>query len=169
MAMFLLLLQYYMLSSLVCNAIAFVEEPSGGRADGYCGRILRAQTLGTRRDGHHEFRLRVEGDPEAYQPGSTYRGKTVRVFSHYVFVTIKFKKVEGSELSVHYLCNYRATQCTCSHNLIIHGDVLIFQMIFFSCFINKFLSRMFFIMTCFFSPHKTRIAYCSTASPLGVV
>ncbi|XP_061628629.1 spondin-1b isoform X2 [Phyllopteryx taeniolatus] len=73
MAMLLLLLQYYMLSSFVCNAIAFVEEPSGGRADGYCGRILRAQTQGTRRDGHHEFRLRMEGDPEAYQPGSTYR------------------------------------------------------------------------------------------------
>uniref|UniRef100_A0A672ZXC2 Spondin-1 n=1 Tax=Sphaeramia orbicularis TaxID=375764 RepID=A0A672ZXC2_9TELE len=69
----LLLLQYYFVSSFVCNAVAFVEEPSGGRSDGYCGRILRAQTQGTRRDGHHEFRLRVEGDPETYQPGSTYR------------------------------------------------------------------------------------------------
>ncbi|XP_020790761.1 spondin-1b [Boleophthalmus pectinirostris] len=68
-----LLLGYYLVSSLLCNAVAFVEEPSGGRADGYCGRILRAQTQGTRRDGHHEFRLRVEGDPETYQPGSTYR------------------------------------------------------------------------------------------------
>nr|XP_057930592.1 spondin-1b isoform X1 [Doryrhamphus excisus] len=69
----LLFLHYYMLSSVVCDAIAFVEEPSGGRLDGYCGRILRGQTHGTRRDGHHEFRLRVEGDPETYQPGSTYR------------------------------------------------------------------------------------------------
>uniref|UniRef100_A0A8C9YQ10 Spondin-1 n=1 Tax=Sander lucioperca TaxID=283035 RepID=A0A8C9YQ10_SANLU len=43
------------------------------KSDGYCGRIIRAQTHGTRRDGHHEFRLRVEGDPETYQPGSTYR------------------------------------------------------------------------------------------------
>uniref|UniRef100_A0A7N8YKC0 Spondin-1 n=1 Tax=Mastacembelus armatus TaxID=205130 RepID=A0A7N8YKC0_9TELE len=42
-------------------------------ADGYCGRILRAQTQGTRRDGHNEFRLRVEGDPETYHPGKTYR------------------------------------------------------------------------------------------------
>ncbi|XP_054632185.1 spondin-1b isoform X1 [Dunckerocampus dactyliophorus] len=73
MGMLLLLLYYYALSSFVCNAIAFVEEPSGGRSDGYCGRILRGQTHGTRRDGHHEFRLRVEGDPETYQPGSTYR------------------------------------------------------------------------------------------------
>nr|XP_046249804.1 spondin-1b isoform X2 [Scatophagus argus] len=69
----LLLLQYYFVSSFVCNAVAFVEESSGGRSDGYCGRILRAQTHGTRKDGHHEFRLRVEGDPETYQPGSTYR------------------------------------------------------------------------------------------------
>ncbi|XP_068595155.1 spondin-1-like [Brachionichthys hirsutus] len=69
----LLLLQYYFVLSFVCNAVAFVEEPSGGRSDAYCGRILRAQTQGTRRDGHHEFRLRVEGDPESYQPGSTYR------------------------------------------------------------------------------------------------
>lgn len=75
--MHLLLLQYYLLCSLLCDAVAFVEEPSGGRSDGYCGRILRAQTQGTRRDGHHEFRLRVEGDPETYQPGSTYRGKAL--------------------------------------------------------------------------------------------
>uniref|UniRef100_A0A8C6PBB6 Spondin-1 n=1 Tax=Nothobranchius furzeri TaxID=105023 RepID=A0A8C6PBB6_NOTFU len=69
----LLLLQCYFVSSFVCNAAAFVEEPSGGRSDGFCGRILRAQTQGTRREGHHEFRLRVEGDPETYQPGNTYR------------------------------------------------------------------------------------------------
>uniref|UniRef100_A0A3Q2FVB7 Spondin-1 n=1 Tax=Cyprinodon variegatus TaxID=28743 RepID=A0A3Q2FVB7_CYPVA len=69
----LLLLQSYFVSNFVCNAVAFVEEPAGGRSDGYCGRILRAQTQGTRREGHHEFRLRVEGDPETYLPGSTYR------------------------------------------------------------------------------------------------
>ncbi|XP_026102255.1 spondin-1-like, partial [Carassius auratus] len=39
---------------------------------GFC-RILRTQTRGARRDGQSEFRLRVEGDPETYQPGSTYR------------------------------------------------------------------------------------------------
>ncbi|MEQ2270858.1 hypothetical protein XENORESO_015210 [Xenotaenia resolanae] len=73
MHLHLLLLQCYFVSNFVCNAVAFVEEPSGGRSDGYCGRILRAQTQGTRREGHHEFRLRVEGDPESYLPGSTYR------------------------------------------------------------------------------------------------
>uniref|UniRef100_A0A8C5CZX9 Spondin-1 n=1 Tax=Gadus morhua TaxID=8049 RepID=A0A8C5CZX9_GADMO len=65
-----LLLQCFV-CSFVPTAIAFSEEPS--RSDGFCGRILRAQTQGTRRDGYHEFRLRVEGDPESYQPGSSYR------------------------------------------------------------------------------------------------
>ncbi|KAM4618298.1 spondin-1b [Polymixia lowei] len=72
MYLHLVLLQYFV-SSFVCDAVAFVEEPPAGRSDGYCGRILRAQTQGTRRDGYHEFRLRVEGDPETYQPGNTYR------------------------------------------------------------------------------------------------
>ncbi|XP_046906770.1 spondin-1b [Hypomesus transpacificus] len=70
----LLLLQYFA-SSFVCNAVAFIEEPSdkAAKSDGYCGRILRAQTQGTRREGYNEFRLRIEGDPENYQPGSNYR------------------------------------------------------------------------------------------------
>lgn len=69
----LLLLQCF-ISGALCNAFAFTEEPSErvGKADGYCSRILRAQ--GTRKEGYNEFRLRVEGDPENYQPGSTYRG-----------------------------------------------------------------------------------------------
>ncbi|XP_056908694.1 spondin-1-like isoform X3 [Takifugu flavidus] len=68
--MYSLLLLYYLISSLVCDAFA---EASEGISDVYCERILRAQTQGTRRDGHHEFRLRMEGDPETYEPGSTYR------------------------------------------------------------------------------------------------
>ncbi|TRY99154.1 hypothetical protein DNTS_020991, partial [Danionella cerebrum] len=43
------------------------------RSDGGFCRILRTQARGARRDGQNEFRLRVEGDPETYQPGSTYR------------------------------------------------------------------------------------------------
>uniref|UniRef100_A0A8C5DTD9 Spondin-1 n=1 Tax=Gouania willdenowi TaxID=441366 RepID=A0A8C5DTD9_GOUWI len=60
-------------SSVACDAFAFTEEPSdrAGRADGYCSRILRAQ--GSRKESNNEFVLRVEGDPENYQPGSTYR------------------------------------------------------------------------------------------------
>uniref|UniRef100_A0A4W6C597 Spondin-1 n=1 Tax=Lates calcarifer TaxID=8187 RepID=A0A4W6C597_LATCA len=60
-------------STAACNAFAFTEEPSErvGKTDGYCSRILQAQS--NRKEGNHEFRLRVEGDPENYQPGSTYR------------------------------------------------------------------------------------------------
>lgn len=76
--MYSLLLLYYLISSLVCNAVAFAEA-SEGISDEYCERILRVQTQGTRRDGHHEFRLRMEGDPEMYKPGSTYRGNNNNV------------------------------------------------------------------------------------------
>ncbi|XP_069479685.1 spondin-1 isoform X1 [Ambystoma mexicanum] len=41
------------------------------KSEGYCSRILRVQ--GTRREGYNEFSLRVEGDPEFYKPGATYR------------------------------------------------------------------------------------------------
>uniref|UniRef100_A0A670XWB4 Spondin-1 n=1 Tax=Pseudonaja textilis TaxID=8673 RepID=A0A670XWB4_PSETE len=44
------------------------------KSEGYCSRILRAQ--GTRREGYNEFSLRVEGDPEFYKPGNSYRGKS---------------------------------------------------------------------------------------------
>lgn len=69
---FVLLLCF--ISTAACNTFAFTEEPSdrGGRADGYCSRVLRAQS--NRKEGNSEFRLRVEGDPESYHPGSTYRG-----------------------------------------------------------------------------------------------
>lgn len=62
-------------SSTACNMFAFTEEPSDrvGKADGYCSRILRAQS--NRREENDDFRLRVEGDPESYQPGNTYRGE----------------------------------------------------------------------------------------------
>ncbi|KAJ8002793.1 hypothetical protein DPEC_G00162650 [Dallia pectoralis] len=69
------LLLQCLIAGFACNARAFAEEPADrqGKSDGYCGRILRAQTQGTRRDGYNEFRLRVEGDPGHYQPASTYR------------------------------------------------------------------------------------------------
>uniref|UniRef100_A0A3Q2X777 Spondin-1 n=1 Tax=Haplochromis burtoni TaxID=8153 RepID=A0A3Q2X777_HAPBU len=68
---FVLLLCF--ISTAACNTFAFTEEPSdrGGKADGYCSRVLRAQS--NRKEGNSEFRLRVEGDPESYHPGSTYR------------------------------------------------------------------------------------------------
>uniref|UniRef100_A0A8C5MSR1 Spondin-1 n=1 Tax=Leptobrachium leishanense TaxID=445787 RepID=A0A8C5MSR1_9ANUR len=42
------------------------------KSEGYCSRILRVPG-GTRKEGYHEFSLRVEGDPENYKPGHTYR------------------------------------------------------------------------------------------------
>ncbi|KAI4831124.1 hypothetical protein KUCAC02_002720 [Chaenocephalus aceratus] len=68
-----LLLLLCFISTAAGNMFAFTEEPSErvGKGDGYCSRILRAQS--NRKDGNNEFRLRVEGDPETYHPGSTYR------------------------------------------------------------------------------------------------
>lgn len=62
------------ISAAACNLFAFTEEPSerAGKSDGYCSRILRAQS--NRKEVNNEFRLRVEGDPESYHPGSTYKG-----------------------------------------------------------------------------------------------
>lgn len=62
------------ISTAACNLFAFTDEPSerAGKSDGYCSRILRARS--NRKEVNNEFRLRVEGDPESYHPGSTYRG-----------------------------------------------------------------------------------------------
>uniref|UniRef100_A0AAR2K3Y0 Spondin-1 n=1 Tax=Pygocentrus nattereri TaxID=42514 RepID=A0AAR2K3Y0_PYGNA len=46
---------------------------TAAKPDAFCSWILRAQPQGARKEGHSEFRLRVEGDPDNYQPGSTYR------------------------------------------------------------------------------------------------
>ncbi|KAF5890820.1 spondin-1-like, partial [Clarias magur] len=46
---------------------AFSRESSS-----FC-RSLRSASRGARREDHSQFRLRVEGDPETYQPASTYR------------------------------------------------------------------------------------------------
>lgn len=55
-------------------ALAFSDETLDKvpKSEGYCSRILRAQ--GTRREGYTEFSLRVEGDPDFYKPGTSYRG-----------------------------------------------------------------------------------------------
>lgn len=60
---------------LAVVALAFSDETLDKvpKSEGYCSRILRAQ--GTRREGYTEFSLRVEGDPEFYKPGTSYRGK----------------------------------------------------------------------------------------------
>lgn len=87
--MYSLLLLYCLKSTFV--TVASAEKASGGNSDGYCGRILGVQTQGTRRDGHHEFRLRMEGDPTTYEPGSTYRGRRwlIQNFLSQAFTTNK--------------------------------------------------------------------------------
>ncbi|XP_042547624.1 spondin-1 isoform X2 [Dipodomys spectabilis] len=56
----------------LATALAFDETlDKVAKSEGYCSRILRAQ--GTRREGYTEFSLRVEGDPDFYKPGSSYR------------------------------------------------------------------------------------------------
>ncbi|XP_073664742.1 spondin-1 isoform X2 [Tursiops truncatus] len=54
-------------------ALAFSDETLDKvpKSEGYCSRILRVQ--GTRREGYTEFSLRVEGDPDFYKPGTSYR------------------------------------------------------------------------------------------------
>ncbi|KAG7467911.1 hypothetical protein MATL_G00137220 [Megalops atlanticus] len=68
-----ILLLQRLISTFLCCTLAYTDERAdrAAKSDGYCSRIVTAQ--GTRRDGYTEFRLRVEGDPEYYQPGSTYR------------------------------------------------------------------------------------------------
>lgn len=72
-----ILLLQCLITGTLCTAFSFTEEPAerAAKPDGHCSRILRAQ--GVKRETYNEFRLRVEGDPESYQPGSTYRGKSV--------------------------------------------------------------------------------------------
>ncbi|XP_069079639.1 spondin-1 isoform X1 [Pleurodeles waltl] len=54
-------------------AFGFLDDTveKASKSEGYCSRILRVQ--GTRREGYNEFSLRVEGDPEFYKPGASYR------------------------------------------------------------------------------------------------
>uniref|UniRef100_A0A3Q3ACG1 Spondin-1 n=1 Tax=Kryptolebias marmoratus TaxID=37003 RepID=A0A3Q3ACG1_KRYMA len=75
------------------DAFAFTEEPSDRavKGDSYCSRILRAQS--NRKETNTEFRLRVEGDPESYQPGSTYRvsltASTPSYFRGFTLIALK--------------------------------------------------------------------------------
>lgn len=57
-------------------ALAFSDETLDKvpKSEGYCSRI-RLRVQGTRREGYTEFSLRVEGDPDFYKPGTSYRGK----------------------------------------------------------------------------------------------
>ncbi|KYO21980.1 spondin-1 [Alligator mississippiensis] len=78
-------------------ALGFLDETleKATKSEGYCSRILRAQ--GTRREGYNEFSLRVEGDPEFYKPGNSYRvtlsAATPAYFRGFTLIALK----EGKE------------------------------------------------------------------------
>ncbi|XP_058252520.1 spondin-1b isoform X2 [Hemibagrus wyckioides] len=59
---------------LLCLVLNFFSIHAFSRAESssFC-RITRSSSRGARREGHNEYRLRVEGDPQTYQAGSTYR------------------------------------------------------------------------------------------------
>ncbi|XP_075693897.1 spondin-1 [Rhinoderma darwinii] len=67
-----LLLHYVAVTCLVVNGFMDETVEKAVKSEGYCSRILRAQGS-TRKEGYNEFSLRVEGDPEYYKPGNTYR------------------------------------------------------------------------------------------------
>lgn len=60
---------------LLCLVLNFFSIQAFSRESSSFCKILRSSRRGARREGHNEFRLRLEGDPETYQPGSTYRGE----------------------------------------------------------------------------------------------
>eukprot|EP00064_Thunnus_orientalis_P003017 superscaffoldBa00000237_g3025 len=97
------------ISTAACNMFAFTEEPSErvGRGDGYCSRILRAQS--NRKEGNTEFRLRVEGDPESYQPGSTYRVTLIASSPSYFrgFTLIALREGAEGDRDEDYIGNFQ--------------------------------------------------------------
>ncbi|XP_054555363.1 spondin-1 [Talpa occidentalis] len=72
------------------------------KSEGYCSRILRAQ--GTRREGYTEFSLRVEGDPDFYKPGTSYRvtlsAATPSYFRGFTLIALKENR-EGDKEEDH--------------------------------------------------------------------
>ncbi|XP_073518699.1 spondin-1 isoform X2 [Phyllobates terribilis] len=67
-------LLHYVLVTCFVAIYGFMDETEDKavKSEGYCSRILRAQGS-TRKEGYNEFSLRVEGDPEYYKAGNTYR------------------------------------------------------------------------------------------------
>uniref|UniRef100_A0A5F8H5A1 Spondin-1 n=1 Tax=Monodelphis domestica TaxID=13616 RepID=A0A5F8H5A1_MONDO len=86
------------------TVLAFPDETLDKvlKSEGYCSRILRAQ--GTRREGYNEFSLRVEGDPEFYKPGNSYRvtlsAATPSYFRGFTLIALKENK-EGDKEEDH--------------------------------------------------------------------
>uniref|UniRef100_A0A9J8BFX1 Spondin-1 n=1 Tax=Cyprinus carpio carpio TaxID=630221 RepID=A0A9J8BFX1_CYPCA len=100
-----------LITGCVCASVP--EEPADRAApsDGYCSWITRAQPHGAggRREGFSEFRLRVEGDPEHYQPGSTYRVSLYATNPAYFrgFTLIALKEGHNGDQEEDYAGNFQ--------------------------------------------------------------
>ncbi|KAK2838428.1 hypothetical protein Q7C36_013242 [Tachysurus vachellii] len=86
---------------LVLNFFSIHAFSSRSESSSFC-RILRSPNRGARREGHNEYRLRVEGDPETYQAGSTYRvslyASSPSYFRGFTLIALKEGR-EGSSLN----------------------------------------------------------------------
>ncbi|XP_016371091.1 spondin-1-like, partial [Sinocyclocheilus rhinocerous] len=100
-----------LLTGCVCASVP--EEPADRAApsDGYCSWITRAQPHGAggRREGFSEFRLRVEGDPEHYNPGSIYRVSLYATNPAYFrgFTLIALKEGHNGDQEEDYAGNFQ--------------------------------------------------------------
>ncbi|XP_056622711.1 spondin-1a isoform X2 [Triplophysa dalaica] len=100
-----------LLSGCVCGTMP--EEPADrpGSSDGYCSWITRAQPhgVGGRRESFSDFRLRVEGDPEYYQPASTYRVTLYTTNPAYFrgFTLIALKEGQNGDHEEDYAGNFK--------------------------------------------------------------
>uniref|UniRef100_A0A673LPL9 Reelin domain-containing protein n=1 Tax=Sinocyclocheilus rhinocerous TaxID=307959 RepID=A0A673LPL9_9TELE len=101
-----------LLTGCVCASVP--EEPADRAApsDGYCSWITRAQPHGAggRREGFSEFRLRVEGDPEHYNPGSIYRVSLYATNPAYFrgFTLIALKEGHNGDQEEDYAGNFQS-------------------------------------------------------------
>uniref|UniRef100_UPI00398F2C8D spondin-1-like n=1 Tax=Pristiophorus japonicus TaxID=55135 RepID=UPI00398F2C8D len=76
--------------------------------DGYCSRIVRSQ--GSRRDGNTGFSLRIEGNPQFYTPGSTYRVTLSATVPSYFrgFTLIALLEGEDGDREEEYAGNFQS-------------------------------------------------------------
>uniref|UniRef100_A0A8C7U0G8 Spondin-1 n=1 Tax=Oncorhynchus mykiss TaxID=8022 RepID=A0A8C7U0G8_ONCMY len=146
-----ILLLHFFISTALCNAgFIFTEEPSerAGKSDGYCSKILRAQ--GTRNEGYNEFRLRVEGDPENYQPGSTYRVTLYASSPAYFrgFTLIALREGREGDKEEDYAGNFQVRQqfnlLSYVIEMIQNENVDITTCIFFNCKLPSVIQRIIY-------------------------
>ncbi|TNM91203.1 hypothetical protein fugu_003492 [Takifugu bimaculatus] len=115
-----------LVSTAACNLSGFTEEPFErvGKSDGYCSRILRAQSH--RKEVNNEFRLRVEGDPENYQPGSTYRVTLTASSPAYFrgFILVALREGAEGDRDEDYTGNFQPRTSVCDYSHLTSSNGL---------------------------------------------